>query len=54
MKYAVPFVLVLSGCSTFNAFADGAQDIVNKTIAATGWLASRSQLAKTFPTRLLM
>ena len=36
MKYAVPFVLVLSGCSTFNASVDGAQDIVNKTIAATG------------------
>ena len=36
MKYAVPFVLVLSGCSTFNASVDGAQYIVNEAIAATG------------------
>ena len=36
MKYLVPFVFILSGCSTFNASVDGAQDIVNKTVEATG------------------
>ena len=36
MKYLVPLIFILSGCSTFNASVDGAQDIVNITIAATG------------------
>lgn len=32
----MPAIVILGGCSTFNASVDGAQDIVNKTIAATG------------------
>tara|TARA_R110000851_G_scaffold310700_1_gene470637 strand:- start:75 stop:314 length:240 start_codon:yes stop_codon:yes gene_type:complete len=28
--------VVMMGCQTFNAAVDGGQDIVNKTIAATG------------------
>jgi len=41
MKYlllAIP--LALMGCQTFNAAVDGGQNIVNKTIAATGSAAA--------------
>ena len=36
MKYLVPFLLALTGCNTFNASVDGAQGIVNDTVAAAG------------------
>jgi len=36
MKYLVPFLLALAGCNTFNASVDGAQGIVNDTVAAAG------------------
>ena len=36
IKYLIAFVLVLSGCNTFNASVDGAQGIVNDTAAAAG------------------
>ena len=36
MKYLIPLLIVLSGCSTFNASIDGVQGVVNDTLAATG------------------
>jgi hypothetical protein len=36
IKYLIAFLLVLPGCNTFNASVDGAQGIVNDTVAATG------------------
>ena len=37
MKYFISLLCIsLMGCSTFNASVDGAQNIVNKTIEATG------------------
>jgi hypothetical protein len=36
MKYLIPLLIVVSGCSTFNASIDGVQGVVNDTLAATG------------------
>lgn len=37
MKYLTPFLLLaLAGCTTFNATVDGAQGVVNETVASIG------------------
>lgn len=33
---AIIATLILAGCSTFNAAVDGSQNLVNKTVQATG------------------